>query len=202
MKFAEWNAALGVAFLDEGPNRPVYLSATDAELQQVSDELNLDLADPVADLRAAVRPYSFLSFVGRHRDWERSRTKDIPPWLPFLAATTVIVDRQTELGSTAFYKPLSDFLSRPTRITQLEYESTFFEWWPALKRWLEDEDRHAGNRGFATWGSIPQSPSPRSVIGHPYTQVLLRRDERRQIDDFLSEFDHLDTEPPTARDRV
>src|SRR5947209_3337069 len=122
MNFAEWNEALGAAFLNEGPNRPVYFSATDAELQQISDELQLNLADPGADLRAAVRPYSFLSFVSRHRDWERSRTRDIPPWLPFLAATTVIVDRQTELGSPAFYSPLSDFLSRPTRITQLEYE--------------------------------------------------------------------------------
>jgi hypothetical protein len=200
MNFAQWNEVLGNTFLNEGPNRPVYFSATEAELQQMNDGLHLGLADPVEDLRAAVRPYSFLSFDNMHRRWELSKSKALPPWLPFLAVTTLIVDEQTERGSTRFYDPLSAFLGYSRRISQHEYESTFRVWWPALKRWLEHEDRHAGQRGFATWGAIPEV-GPRSVIGHPYTQVLLRRDERRQIDDFLAEFDHLDSEPPTARDR-
>lgn len=201
MNLDQWNAALEEAFLNEGPNRPVYLSATEAELQQMNDWLRLGMVDPVQDLKAALRPYSFLTFGNKHRQWLDSKTKDPPPWLAFLAATTVVVDRQNERGSNAFYSPLSDFLCHPSRITRQEYEETFYTWWPALKHWLEDDDRHAGVRGFATWGSIPQA-GPRCVIGHPYTQVLLRQEERTQIDDFLAEFDHLDSEPPTARDRL
>jgi hypothetical protein len=200
MNFQRWNEVLGEALLNEGPDRPVYFSATEAELQRINDRFGLGLADPVDDLRCALDLYSFLSFGALHRNWEQSRTKDLPPWLPFLAATTVVVDQQTERGSQAFYRPLSDFLGRSKKITDEEYEWTFYVWWVSLMRWLLDEDRHGGTRGFATWSAIPQS-GKRCIIGHPYTQVMLRREERKQIDSFLSEFDHLGAEPPTAVDR-
>lgn len=200
MDYRRWNEVLGEAFLKEGPNRPVYFSVTEAELQRINDRRGLRLEDPVEDLRSALRPHSFLSIGALHRKWERSGTKDLPPWLPFLAATTIVVDQQSERGSTAFYSPLGQFLGRSKRITDDEYLGTFFVWWVALKRWLADQARHDGALGFATWGAIPSS-GPRCIIGHPYTQVMLRREERRQIDNFLAEFDHLGAEPPTAVDR-
>lgn len=201
MDFEQWNQALGDAFLREGPGRPVYLSVTEAELHRVSDDLSLGLSDPVEDLRAAVRPYSFLAMGHRHRPWVETKSTELPPWLPFLAATTIVVDQQVQSGSLAFYRPLAEFLRHPNPISQREYEPTFFAWWVELKAWLTEPARHDGMRGFPTWGSIPQS-GPRSVIGHPYTQVMLRREERRQIEDFLAEFDHLNSEPPDAADRL
>jgi hypothetical protein len=196
--FKSWNDELGSAFLEEGPGQPVYFAVTEPELRRLNDHRNFGIDDPVADLRLALRPYSFRSFGEFYRRWERARSLDFPPWLPFLAATTIVVDQQTEKGSTSFYEPLGEFLG--TRVSRNDYEDTFGLWWPALKRWLEDDDRHAGRRGFATWGSIPRQ-GMRCVIGHPYTQVLLRREERGQVDDFIAEVDHDSSTPPIARDR-
>jgi hypothetical protein len=201
MDFDAWNDLFGRVILEGRPGRPAYFAITEAELRHLVDRERLGIADPVEDLKAALRPFEFLTFTGRHMSWERSRTKAPPPWLPFLAATTLVVDQQTEVGSLSFYQPLSDFLSTRPRVSEEAYQNTFFRWWRSLGKWLVDEDRHAGKHGFPTWESIPAA-GPRSVIGHPYTQVLLRPEERRQIDDFLSEFDHVEGEYPTARDRA
>lgn len=199
MDFRSWNSELGSAFLDEGPGQPVYFAVTEPELRRLNDHRDYGIDDPVADLQLALRPYSFRTFGDFHRRWERDRSLDFPPWLPFLAATTIVVDQQAEKGSTSFYDPLGEFLG--TQVSRDDYEDTFALWWPALKRWLEDDERHAGRRGFATWGSIPRR-GMRCVIGHPYTQILLRREERGQVDDFITEFDHdSSTTPPIARDR-
>lgn len=200
MNFSEWNELLGKSFLRGHQNQPVYFAVTAAELDRLNEQQELGLDDPLADLANAIRPYSFLSFDNMHTRWERSRSRDFPPWLPFLAASTIVVDQQTEVGSLKFYEPLTRFLGSRRRITQQEYEPTFHMWWASLARWLTDEELLNGASGFATWTSIPIS-GPRCVIGHPYTQVLLRLDERRQVDDFLSEFDRAGDESPTARDR-
>lgn len=200
MNFSEWNEILGQSFLRGRPSQPLYFSVTAAELGRLNQQLDLGLEDPLADLRDAIRPFSFRSFDNWHSRWERAQTTEFPPWLPFLAASTVVVDQQTEAGSLKFYEPLTTFLRFSTRVTQQEYQSTFHRWWAALARWLADEDTLNGECGFATWASIPTT-GPRCVIGHPYTQVLLRLEERRQVDDFLAEFERAGDESPTARDR-
>src|SRR5688572_25400058 len=148
MNFDAWNDLFGSVLLAGRSGRPAYFSMTEAELRHLNDHHGLELADPVADLKAALRPFSFLTFASRHSEWERSRTRDPPPWLPFLAATTVVVDRQTEAGTLSFYEPLTDFLTLSHRVTQEEYETTFFRWWRSLAKWLVDDDRHAGMCGF------------------------------------------------------
>ncbi len=200
MNFSEWNELLGESFLRGHPNQPVYFAVTPTELSRLNENLELGLDDPLTDLRDAIRLYSFLSFDTMHSRWERSKATELPPWLPFLAASTIVVDQQTEEGSLRFYEPLAEFLGFKKRITQQDYESTFHRWWASLARWLTDEKLLDGACGFATWTSIPTT-GPRCIIGHPYTQVLLRPEERRQIDDFLSEFERAGDESAVARDR-
>jgi len=194
-----WNEVLAGWFLNEGPHRPVYLSSTGAELQRMNDELRLGVADIEEDLRLTVSRATYHCGIRTHSVWVRSDRIAPPPWLAFLAASVLVVQRQTDAGSTEFYNAFSRFLGMVQRLTQREYEESFFVWWGWLALWLEKT--HEGRRGFATWRGIPES-GPRSVIGHPYTQVLLRREDRRDLDGFLADFGSEHDELPELTDRL
>jgi hypothetical protein len=198
MELEDWNSALERWFLTVGLNRPAYLDATEAELMRMNSETALGLEDPAEDLKETVSRYRYDSLQRLERQWEESARRGRPPWLAHLAATVLVVDRQIERGSSAFYKPMSEFLALRTRLDEYTYGHYFHRWWCQLAKWLEEI--HAGTRGFPTWRAIPES-GPRCVIGHPYTQVLLRREDRVGLDEFLAEFSADQGEPPNLNDR-
>jgi len=199
MQIDAWNDALAARFLDEGLHRPAYLSTTAAELQRMNDDLNLGLADIVEDLRVAVGRATYHYGMRRHSDWQRSNIESTPPWLAFLAASVLVVEQQTDAGSIGFYTAFSKFLGLSQRLTQREYEESFYRWWGWLAAWLENT--HEGRRGYPTWRGIPES-GPRTVIGHPYTQVLLLREDRRGLEAFLADFSAEHGDPPELIDRL
>ena len=198
MRIEEWNEILGDWFLSESEGQPVYLSATDAELLLLDQNRDLRLEDPAGDLAGAVSRAGLNYGSRRDREWVSSNQSGYPPWLPFLAASVLVVDRETERASTRFYEPFSKFLGLRTRISQDEYEATVRRWWIALARWLKEAE--SGQRGFPTWDDVSTS-GHRSAIGHSYTQVLLRREDRKSLDLFLRQFDTEGFELPEVEDR-
>ena len=198
MRLEEWNEALAEWFFPVDNPGPAYLSATSSELDRMNDQRALGLASPPADLQQALEGSTF-GYVARQAErWERSGPSAPPPWLSILAASVFVASEQADTGSAKFYEPFSAFIGLRSPMRQVEYEQSLYLWWRRLARWLEVEQ--GGRRGFATWRSIPLS-GPRSVIGHPYTQVMLRREDRKDIDAFLVDAGLLEAEAPSLSDR-
>jgi len=198
MRLEEWNEALAEWFFPVDNPGPAYLSATSSELDRMNDELALGLAEPPADLQRALEDSTF-GYVARQAErWERSGASTPPPWLSILAASVFVASEQADTGSAKFYAPFSVFIGLRNTMRHVEYEQSLYLWWRRLAKWLEVEQE--GCRGFATWRSIPLSGS-RSFIGHPYTQVMLRREDRKDIDAFLVDAGLLEAEPPSLSDR-
>ena len=105
-----------------------------------------------------------------------------------MAVSVLVVARESERGSLAFYRPFSDMLGLGSVLSRDDYEESFYKWWLDLARWLAESN--AGKRGLPSWRRIPQT-GPRCVVGHPYTQILLRRDDFRDVDAFLLSLGHL-----------
>ncbi len=194
MQLSDWNDLLMARFFFEQPSRYVYLRIDDGELARLNHELALGLDQPADDLMAAVRreiaSSTSLGWLRRQGDAWRSgaNSDEAPPWLGVLALSVLIVARETERGSLAFYPPFSKALGFRDVLSQDDYEDTLYKWWFDLEAWLTDV--HDGKRGLPSWRQIPRT-GPRCVIGHPYTQVLLRRDDMRNIDAFLGSIGHL-----------
>lgn len=207
MLLAEWNETLMVWFFSRRPNERVYLRVDDAELQRINDDRALGLRDPARDLTEAVRQevqgQPSMRWLRRKGEQWRSRADadEVPPWLGLLGLSVLVVARENERGSLAFYRPLSEMLSLSSELTQHDYEQSFYRWWLDLAKWLAESN--AGKRGLPSWRRIPRT-GPRCVVGHPYTQVLLRRDDFRDLDAFLASLGHLEpgdleiTDPATA----
>ncbi len=153
----------------------------------MNDVRALSLDDPSRDLIDAVQSEVRLSpslvwLKGEGDAWcRRADPNEPPPWLGLLALSVLVAARQIERGSLAFYKPFSDALG--AHLGQEDYEATLFNWWIDLAKWLTEVND--GGRGLPSWRRIPTN-GPRCIIGHPYTQILLRRADFRDIDAFLS----------------
>ena len=147
--------------------------------------------DLISAVQAKVQGMLSLRQIRREGDEWRSRADpdEVPPWLGLIAVSVLVVARESERGSLAFYRPLSDMLGLSSVLNQSDYEESFYKWWLDLARWLADSN--AGSRGLPSWRRIPQT-GPRCVVGHPYTQVLLRRDDFRDVDAFLLSLGHLE----------
>jgi hypothetical protein len=190
----EWNETLMAWFFSRRPHERVYLRVDDAELERINDERALGLYDPAQDLIRAVQDEAqgapSLRWLRRQGYEWRSRADpdEVPPWLGLIAVSVLVVARESERGSLAFYRPLSDMLGLRSVLSQDDYEESFYKWWLDLARWLAESN--AGRRGLPSWRRIPQT-GPRCVVGHPYTQVLLRRDDFRDVDAFLLSLGHL-----------
>jgi hypothetical protein len=173
----------------------VYLRVDDAELQRINEERALGLLDPSQDLtdaaRHEVQGTPSLSWLRRQGDeWRlRADPDEVPPWLGLLGLSVLVVARESERGSLAFYRPLSEMLGLTSVLTQDDYEASFYKWWLDLAKWLTEGND--GKRGLPSWRRIPAT-GPRCVVGHPYTQVLLRRDDFRDLDAFLTSLGHLE----------
>ena len=195
MQLDEWNAALARWFLFGQPHERVYLRVDDAELERLNASGSFGLERPADDLVAAagreVQGSPTLRWLRRKGDEWRSRADpdEVPPWLGLIAISVLVVARESERGSLAFYRPLSDMLGLSSVLSQEDYEESFYKWWLDLGRWLAESN--AGKRGLPSWRRIPQT-GPRCVVGHPYTQVLLRRDDVRDVDAFLLSLGHLE----------
>ncbi len=178
---AWWNERLCDWFFPRRGPRPVYLRCDEGELELMNSTFELGLDDPTA---ALLRTVGLYPHPRPNPLWRRDAVADTPPpWLAYLAASVLVVERETDKGSIRFYQPLAEALG-VREVGQAEYESTFFNWWNDLSWWLVAMNE--GARGLPTWSAIPLSPLPRSVIGHPYTQVFLRREDRDDLDEFLS----------------
>lgn len=187
---ADWNDVLRDWFFPTGSKgQRVYFRSDDAELTRLAESRSFDIAEPGDNLISAVRSdvrgnTGYLSHRGV--SWQRAASPDVsPPWLAVLAVSVLVAERETDHGSLRFYEPFSEALGYlpGRRMSQEEYEETCFRWWVDLARWLTDTCH--GERGQPTWRLIPAS-GPRCVIGHPYTQILLRQEDRRDIDAFLA----------------
>jgi len=185
MEYESWTRALGDWFLNAAVNQPVYLSATDAELILLNEKMGLGLVNPAVDLQEALRRMNFRYLKRKYDEWKKAGSKGYPPSLPFLAASVLVVDRQTERGSTAFYSPYSQFIGLPSTISQTEYQQSVRLWWVELHHWLKESK--GGSRGESTWMDEVALAGHHSVIGHAYTQVLLRREDRRSLERFLED---------------
>jgi hypothetical protein len=194
MRQEEWNETLLAWFLQGRPRERVYLRADDYELEKLNDQLRLGIDRPGDDLLDAVKAEadadaSFSWLRARTEEWrKRSDANETPPFLAPLAASVLVVSRETDRGSLAFYEPFSRVLGLRSPLDSDEYYSSFFLWWLYLGQWLTDVN--AGNRGLPSWKRIPEK-GPRSMIGHPYTQVLLRREDLRDVDRFLASLGRL-----------
>jgi hypothetical protein len=183
----DWNETILSWFFDRRPLERVYLRVDDGELERLNADRGLGLAHPAKDLIAAVQDEvqgnPSLGWLRRQGDeWHlRADPDEAPPWLAVLAVSVLVVSRESEHGSLAFYQPLSEALGVSTILTREDYEEAFFKWWLNLATWLTDS---AGKRGLPSWRRIPLT-GPRCVVGHPYTQVLLRREDFRDLDAFL-----------------
>jgi hypothetical protein len=190
----EWNETLMAWFFSRRPHERAYLRVDDAELERINDERALGLHDAAKDLISAVQDevhgVSSLRWLRRQGDEWRSRADpdEVPPWLGLITVSVLVVARESERGSLAFYRPLSNMLGLSSMLTQDDYEESFYKWWVDLARWLAESN--AGKRGLPSWRRIPHT-GPRCVVGHPYTQVLLRRDDLRDVDAFLLSLGHL-----------
>jgi hypothetical protein len=190
----EWNAVLADCFLARRPRERVYLRVDDAELDRLnlSRRLRIDgvAGDLVKAVRSEVQGDPSLRWLRRKGDEWRSRADpdEVPPWLGALALSVLVVAQETERGSLAFYPPFSKALGLTTVLMQEDYEESLYKWWFDLATWLDEVN--AGKRGLPSWRHIPQT-GPRCVVGHPYTQVLLRREDFRDLDAFLLSLGHL-----------
>lgn len=146
------------------------------------------MEDPAKDLIKAVQDElrgspSLRWLQHKGNEWcSRADPDEAPPWLAPLAVSVLVAARESQRGSLAFYQPFSHALGLSVPITQEEYEETFFKWWLDMAKWLTDDN--VGKRGLPSWRRIPQT-GPRCVIGHPYTQILLRREDLQDLDAFL-----------------
>lgn len=188
----EWNEALLTWLLQGRPRERVYLRADDYELEKLNAHLGLE--QPANDLIEAVKAEangdaSFSWLRGRTDEWrKRADLNETPPFLAPLAASVLIVSRETDHGSLAFYAPFSQALGLRRQMDSDDYYSSFFLWWLYLAQWLSEVN--AGDRGLPSWRRIPKR-GPRSIIGHPYSQILLRREDLRDVDLFLASLGQL-----------
>ncbi|WP_298207543.1 hypothetical protein [Ferrimicrobium sp.] len=193
MRIDDWNHILMEWFFAEGTKGRVYLRVDHAELALINDQRRLRLDDPDEDLvravRNEVRGESSLSWLRRRgEEWRAHRDPDeAPPWLAALAVSVLVVAQETERGSTRFYAPFAKALDLASDFTQGYYEESLYGWWVHLGEWLSDVNE--GRRGQPSWRHIPRT-GPRCVIGHPYTQVLLRHEDFQDIDNFLRSLGH------------
>jgi len=187
MDLHKWAACIAECLMPHGRRgEPIHLFLTRSELVGLAD----DEQDLLSDLRVAVamNPPADPSRHERRRaeSWRSGRDPDEPPpGLPFVVAEVLVCGEQVEAGSLAFYQPLSDALGCQIRIADLAYEQCFAPFWSDLTWWLETIN--AGDRGFPTWKSIP-TRGPRSIIGRPYTQMLLHREDWRDLEAFMDAF--------------
>jgi hypothetical protein len=185
MDLQEWAMRLAERLIPPGRGgHPVQLFVTASELSTLVAREQDDL---LHDLQAAVArnpSYDPTRFERRQTQaWRQRRNpKEAPPGLPYVVAEVLVCRWRVEAGSLAFYEPLSEALGCRTTIAEDTYGQSFAPLWADLTWWLETVNE--GDRGFPTWKSIPLRGA-RSVIGRPYTQILLRGEDWRDVDAFV-----------------
>jgi hypothetical protein len=197
MKADEWNEAIAAYFFNEdAAQRRVYLSIDADELARIAALAGAEIADASADFAAAMRSAASNSrdplYIWRTK-YERWRSlpspRPTPPFLNLLALFVMVAEESTERPGWPFYGPLQEKLRADGPRLREDLEG--FELvglavvlWSALATWLTDDLE--GSRGLST----AQAPRTgiRCLIGHAYSQVVVRRSE---LDDLAAFFQHV-----------
>lgn len=188
MELQQWGELLAERLMPLGRSgQPVHLFVTQAELEAIAgpgQDLLLDVQKAVSrNPGSDPTRYERKQLTSAWRSLRDPNTP--PPGLPFIVAEVLVCGEQVEAGSLAFYEPLSDAFGCPEIAAARDklYEECLAPLWVDLTWWLETVNE--GKRGFPTWRSIPQH-GPRCIIGRPYTQMLLRREDWRDVEAFIN----------------
>ncbi|MFI2486873.1 hypothetical protein ACH47X_08185 [Promicromonospora kroppenstedtii] len=209
-EYARWQERLAHEFFDGREGLPIVMFVDRDELSLLSDPGT----DPVRSLSSAVKqlvrvnqgPSMFSHVLRQETAWLNGPQDKPPPTLPVLALSVLAASEMRSDASGAshnYYIRFSrallpdgpDDLLESVRYA-LRGRGSFANvagMWQRLDRWLGEQQGRFGN------STIPVNP-PRSRIGFPLSQALVRRSDRAALTRF---FDRLDmrgtgTPSPTA----
>jgi hypothetical protein len=164
-----WNEAIASWFFNEAAaGQLVYLGVDDQELERVAIAAGRPTPNPREAFTAAMQEVSSLNdpfgyWWRRTKRWEQlPPPRPTPPFVCILALTALMADDATRSRWPGLY-------------------DTVRRWWGALNHWLLDLD---GQMGLPTAWAPTQGF--RSVIGHAWSQVLVRRRDRTHFAEFFS----------------
>jgi hypothetical protein len=197
MNANEWNKAIAAYFFDEdAADRRVYLYVDGDELARIALRAGVEIDDAAADFVAAMRGAArnsrdpFYIWRRGYEEWRSlPRPRPTPPFLNLLALFVMVAEESTERLGWPFYGPLQQKLGADgPRLRQdlegFELVGLAVVLWRALGTWLKDD--LGGSRGLPTAQAPPTGI--RCLIGHAYSQVVVRRSE---LDDLAAFFVHV-----------
>jgi hypothetical protein len=184
-----WNSAICDWFFHAGnADRPVYLCVDAPELARVAAAQDFAVDDPRSSFVEAMAsccrlpsdPFSYWRLATRR--WDGEGTLDgRPPFVALLALTTLAANESARPGRRpSLYAPVARLLRADEGAVRRDYEGAVRRWWDRLGEWLRSKD---GRFGLATW-SAP-THGFRSIIGHAWSQVLVRASDRSDFTEFF-----------------
>jgi hypothetical protein len=204
----DWNQAICAWFFNESARgRPVYLCLDEPELGRIALASGFDDQDAPAAFKAAMAaccrlpkdPFSYWRLATQR--WERASSppRPRPPFISLLGLTTLVANDATQPGaSRAFYDRLARVLGADLDSVKRDYEETVRTWWAKLRSWLSE---HEERFGLAT--AAAQDTGFRSIIGHAWSQVVVRAPDRADFTEFFGSLgivsgEELDLDPEAA----
>jgi hypothetical protein len=196
-KYANWQLKLKNGFFGRNPGKPVIIFTDDGELRLLAP----DLADPAADLAAAVgqlvnpqTPSMFAAVTAVAQAWRTGARDQPPPTLPVLALSVLAATRMrsdAQASSNNYYLRLAQTLLPAADehvIDQVRLalrDGAFIpvaDMWRELHQWLGEQ---AGAAGLSTIRDHPAL----TRIGFPLSQALIRRTDRAVLTRFFDVMD-------------
>ncbi|MCA1702643.1 MAG: hypothetical protein LC808_04995 [Actinobacteria bacterium] len=184
----DWNKVICSWFFGEhARGQLVYLGIDDAELERMAGAGGLAVEKPRDSFLGAMAAAS--SGGDPFGYWRRAAAiwhripppRPCPPFVSVLALTTLIADDATRRRSQAFYEPLAEALGASEQAVRETFEDSVRLWWGLLGVWLTE---HEGRLGLPT----ARAPTHgfRSIVGHAWSQVLVRRPDRAHFTEFFA----------------
>jgi hypothetical protein len=185
--YLKWNTAIADAMFpvcDEAD--PVYMDLDEEEFQRIAGAVGYAGTDHRSAFRHALRAVvidaeaqlQLQPLRVRTEQWMKSRRKDPPPCLAFLAGATLAAEdmgSQSGLSANAYYVPLARVLglADANRAVRQQYPRHAEFFWRCLNTWLEGLE---GERGLPTAYALAHR-----YVGLPMSQALIRESDRRRL---------------------